>query len=396
MRRISTNKSAPNKFSHGVKQSSRAATLAALGFAVLLIPLAGAIAAGLVPCSGTACQMCSLAKLVQNVINFTILLAIPLAAVLFAWAGALYITARGDTGQIEKAHGIFGKVALGFVLALSGWLIVNTILVTIAKPSAFASGSSFFTILCVPDANRPMDKKLSDIFSSGNAPGGYKVSNICPSDHPNIQPETGLCCTTDFENCVPPPQVDQSCTPDFPTYDANQQKCCNAAGQCTAPKPDTQCTVEFPKYDASSNKCCKVDDPTQCKDAVTGGGVNYDPSVQAQAGDASGDLSSLLSCIGNQVSGGITVTSISDNMLSKYGGSKTWAQCRAGQCQHSANSCHYGGSSGGDISYAADLRTNGLSSEQVQAMQQAATQCGGNVNPEGDHLHVSAPGHGCF
>ena len=147
-----------------MKRFRTPATLAALGFATLVIPFSFVLAQGnpLVLCEGVNCQLCSFAQLAQSIIRFTIILAIPIAAILFAYAGALYITAGGNPGQIEKAHGIFGRVAFGFVLALSGWLIVNTILVTIADPRAFSSGN-FFTIQCV--TNRPMDKTLSDLLS---------------------------------------------------------------------------------------------------------------------------------------------------------------------------------------------------------------------------------------
>ncbi len=372
--------------SDGVKQ--RAATIAAIGLSTLVIPLSYALAqTGLVQCDGINCQLCSLASLAQNIIKFTILLAVPLAAILFAYAGALYITARGNPGQIEKAHGIFGKVALGFILALAGWLIVNTILVTIANRASFSSGVDFFTIQCV--TNRPTNKTLDELLAG--RPTIAAGAGLCPSARPNFQ--NGNCCTTAGTDCQAPPRVDPSCTPDFPTYDGDKKQCCNGTA-CTAPRPDTQCTTDFPRYNAGSNQCCKFDDATQCQAAATGGGFTYDPSVQAQAGDASGELSGLLSCMGGRAPGGFVVTSISDNMLAKYGGSQTWAQCRAGQCQHSANSCHYGGRSGPEVSYAADIRTRDLSPAQMDALQQAAVQCNGQVNLEGDHLHVSVPACG--
>lgn len=221
-----------------MRKSSRAATAAALGFAALVIPLSLAVAQGIVPCTGIGCQLCSLAQLAQNIIKFTILLAIPLSALLFAYAGALYITARGDTGKIEKAHEIFGKVALGFILALSGYLIVNTILVTIAKPSAFASGSSFFSISCLPDSLRPKTANLSDVLGT-NTPTIVSVSLSCPADSTPVetggcynpttnqytqavsQTSTGLTCST----CVP---LDSS----IPGYNRSQTCSAQTNGAC--------------------------------------------------------------------------------------------------------------------------------------------------------------------
>lgn len=140
------------------------ATLAAIAFATLIIPLSAAVAAGLVPCDGIGCQLCSVAKLAQNIINFTVEVAIPIAALLFAYAGWLYITAGGSLGQVQRAHGIFGKVALGFILSLSGYLIVNSILVIVANPGSFVSGE-FFAIECVDQNQRPTNKSLTDLLS---------------------------------------------------------------------------------------------------------------------------------------------------------------------------------------------------------------------------------------
>ena len=176
-----------------MKRFRTPATLAALGFATLVIPFSFVLAQGgnpLVLCDGINCQLCSLASLAQNIIKFTLLIAIPLAAILFAYAGALYVTARGNPSQIEKAHGIFGKVALGFVLALAGWLIVNTILVTIARPSSFSSGTDFFTIRCV--TNRPTDKKLDELLA-----GRPSIDYVLVPEAAPFNQNTG-CASTDY------------------------------------------------------------------------------------------------------------------------------------------------------------------------------------------------------
>lgn len=45
----------------------------------------------------------------------------------FAYAGFLYITAMGSQEKISHAHSIFTKTFLGFVFALSAWLIAKTL-----------------------------------------------------------------------------------------------------------------------------------------------------------------------------------------------------------------------------------------------------------------------------
>ncbi len=92
---------------------------------------------GLIPCGNTVdpstggitdeCTFNDLLKLGKNVINYLIALAIPLAAISFTYAGFLYITAVDNPKQVEKARSIFFLVLKGFLLVLSAWLIVYTI-----------------------------------------------------------------------------------------------------------------------------------------------------------------------------------------------------------------------------------------------------------------------------
>lgn len=103
-------------------------------FLGLLAPSAFSYAAagGLVPCDGTAADPCTWEKLVQlaqNVINFLIFkLAAPLAAIMFIYAGFLYVTNGGDESKVKRAHEIFWAVFIGLVIALAAWLVVKFIL----------------------------------------------------------------------------------------------------------------------------------------------------------------------------------------------------------------------------------------------------------------------------
>jgi hypothetical protein len=88
-------------------------------------------ASGLIPCGNavqTQCTFDDLIKLAQNVINFLIFdIAAPIAAVMFAYAGFLWVTNGGNESQITQAKGIFWAVFWGFVIALAAWLTVNMI-----------------------------------------------------------------------------------------------------------------------------------------------------------------------------------------------------------------------------------------------------------------------------
>lgn len=106
-------------------------TVVFLGMAALPISVWGAVLpGGLIPCGNSgqpSCDFNMLIKLVQNIINFLVYMAAPVAAVAFAWAGVLYLTAAGDEKRIGQAHTIFTDVLIGLGIVLSAWLIVKLI-----------------------------------------------------------------------------------------------------------------------------------------------------------------------------------------------------------------------------------------------------------------------------
>lgn len=85
-------------------------------------------AAGIVPdCEGgpTNCSFNDFVRLIQNVINFLLAIAIPIFAIIFMWAGFLMVSARDNAGQREKAKGMMWNGFIGFALALAAYLIIN-------------------------------------------------------------------------------------------------------------------------------------------------------------------------------------------------------------------------------------------------------------------------------
>ncbi len=131
-----------------------------------------ALAAELVPCQGAVdCNLCTFDQLIQNIINFAIGLSIPLAAIMFSYAGWLYFSNRENTSQIEKAHKIFTSVLIGFCIAIAGWLIVQTVLKTLAP--GYQSWTTFSCIGLV----RPMDKNIGQLFQQS----GVQKSTITPA-----------------------------------------------------------------------------------------------------------------------------------------------------------------------------------------------------------------------
>ena len=73
------------------------------------------------------CQFSDLIALINTLIQYLIYISLPLAAIAFAYAGWIYLSAGGDTGKVKKAHTIFLDVGIGIALVLSSWLIFKYI-----------------------------------------------------------------------------------------------------------------------------------------------------------------------------------------------------------------------------------------------------------------------------
>lgn len=84
------------------------------------------------------CDFNDILVLVKNVVDFMIFtLAIPLITIVFAYAGWLYMTSGGDSGNRTKAKKMLMNVLVGYAIALGAWLIVNTILNLFGVPDTF-------------------------------------------------------------------------------------------------------------------------------------------------------------------------------------------------------------------------------------------------------------------
>ncbi len=86
----------------------------------------------LIPCGTDAnpeqCTFTDFITLINRVIDYLIFyLALPLSAIMFAYAGFLLVTAGGGEAK-TKAKGIFFNVLWGLLLAVGAWLIVKTLL----------------------------------------------------------------------------------------------------------------------------------------------------------------------------------------------------------------------------------------------------------------------------
>lgn len=83
----------------------------------------------LIPCDGEDCNFQQLMVLFNNVVTFILFtLATPFAAIVFAYAGWLYMRSGDNPGNKKQAKDMFVKMFVGYVVALGAYLIVKVIM----------------------------------------------------------------------------------------------------------------------------------------------------------------------------------------------------------------------------------------------------------------------------
>lgn len=105
--------------------------LTILLFLLVFIPQLS-LAGGLVPCDGgkeNPCNFNSFITLINKIITFaTMELGLPIAAIMFAYAGFLMVTAGESASEARtRAKDIFLNTLKGLLIALCCWLIVHSI-----------------------------------------------------------------------------------------------------------------------------------------------------------------------------------------------------------------------------------------------------------------------------
>ena len=98
----------------------------------------------IVPCGreGTPdCNLCHLWHLASNIINFlTFNLAIPAAVLLFVAAGVIFLISGGSQERVSLAKSIFTNTIIGLVIIFCSWMLIDTLVKTIANPGFTEAG----------------------------------------------------------------------------------------------------------------------------------------------------------------------------------------------------------------------------------------------------------------
>ena len=119
-------------------------------------PLSASAAIGfngpLVPCGRAGmppCEVCHLYALARNIIDLLLWgIATPLLIVALLAAGFFWLTAGGSEEKISKGRTILVSAVIGFVIAFGAWVIINTILSTLAFKNPFDGSAWSNTGFC--------------------------------------------------------------------------------------------------------------------------------------------------------------------------------------------------------------------------------------------------------
>ncbi len=96
---------------------------------------------GLVPCSGLDCNFCSLVTMVNRIVTLLFEVMVVIAVILIAIAGFKLVTSAGNVAAMESAKKMITNAMIGFVIVLSAWLIVDTVMKVMVTGEAFDAES---------------------------------------------------------------------------------------------------------------------------------------------------------------------------------------------------------------------------------------------------------------
>ncbi len=117
-------------------------------------------------------NLCDIWPLINNIITFLLFdLSIPVLTVTIIWGGVTWTTAGGSPGNIEKGKKILSSGIIGILIAFAGWLIVDTVIKSLAGGSIVAAWQEFPAQTDCQNDNLATEQiTFQDIVPGGNAP----------------------------------------------------------------------------------------------------------------------------------------------------------------------------------------------------------------------------------
>lgn len=91
------------------------------------------------PGTAGSCGIGALLELIQNGITDLVIVSTLIVVAAAFFSGFKLVTAgmRGDSGALNDAKKMFGKIATGYAVILLAWVVVYTLVSTFLKPGFF-------------------------------------------------------------------------------------------------------------------------------------------------------------------------------------------------------------------------------------------------------------------
>jgi hypothetical protein len=137
-------------FDLGNKIYSKIVLGCCFGFLLIMISFP-AFAAGLVPCGGQGepdCQPCHIFAGFSNVINFIVFQLTPAAAAVMILASGVVLLFGGSESARTMGKKMFTSAIIGLIIVYSSWLIVNTIITTLARGADGGIMTTWWQVRC--------------------------------------------------------------------------------------------------------------------------------------------------------------------------------------------------------------------------------------------------------
>lgn len=308
----------------------------------------------------------------QRLINLALSIASVIFVLIITYAGFLFMTSSMNPEAKSKGKSMLLGALIGFIIALSAWLLIDFVMKAIYNPGANFNGTQLgpwneiltngegIAPTCIRRTNQGVIDEGSGGSGDDNPQEGntFRVGQSVQCDRSNNGRFMSATVVEVPEINLPSSEIVVRYESDNEQQTLSGTRCRSGAGELA---PDNSFTGQ-----------------------------------ENQRAHASPALNSLLRCMAGRVPGNYgRISSISDSLI--VSGEKTFEECAStGSCAHSRNSCHYGGRNCVGSSYAVDFGYNGEPSDTRQVLSAAANACGASfVLNEGTHLHVSVNNSQC-
>ena len=98
--------------------------------------------------SDEACGLCHLFQLINNILNWVLLIIIPIIAPIFIVIGGIYLLiARGDPEMFSKGKNVLTAAVIGLIIVYTAWVLLSTVLTFLGVANWTGLGS-WWQIAC--------------------------------------------------------------------------------------------------------------------------------------------------------------------------------------------------------------------------------------------------------